>query len=88
MGFVFGPCFAEQYLVSFLVSHLDGEEGAGRFTLLAFSCQVTVSVLCLFLVLPWIDLQCVIVIFRAYSLTFWSIKFQVSFLIKYKPKVS
>ena len=58
VGFVFGHCFVVQYLVSFLVSnHLTRAERAGCLY------HVAVSVLCLFLMVPWIDLQCVIVVF-------------------------
>ena len=45
------------------VIHLHGEERAGCFTFNVFLCLVNVSVLWLFLTLPWIGLQCVIVLF-------------------------
>ena len=41
-GFVFGPCFNMQYLVSFQIcNHLAGEERAGYFTLIVslMSCD-------------------------------------------------
>ena len=47
VGFVFGPCFIMQYLVSFLV--FTDKEKAGCFTLVVFLHHVAVSVLCLFL---------------------------------------
>ena len=58
-------CFVIQCLVSCLaLNHLDEEERAGYFTLIVFLmfCDCY-SVLCVFLTLPWVDLQCVIVIF-------------------------
>ena len=52
-----GPCFVMQYRVSFLVFNpLAEEERAGCFTLLWCFCGVIVSVLCLFLVVLWVDL--------------------------------
>ena len=44
--FIFGPCFVMR---------------AGRFTLIMSFCHVTVSALCLFLAVPLVGLQCVIV---------------------------
>ena len=61
-GFMSGLCFAIQYFMSFWICyHLDGEKRAGCFTLTVF--LVTVSVLWLFLTVPWIGLQCVILVF-------------------------
>ena len=55
-GFVFGPCFVVQYLVSFLVELV-------AFTLIPFWYIVTVGSLCLFLAVPWIGLRSVFVAF-------------------------
>ena len=55
---VYGPCFVVQYLVSSLVlqsSHW-GKEGC-----LLNCSHVAVSVHCLFLMVPWVGLQCLIV---------------------------
>ena len=65
---MFGPCFAVHYLVYFRVcNHLGGEKKNGCFTLIAFQCHLTVSVLCLFLTVPWVGLQCVIVAFPGHT---------------------
>ena len=54
IGFVFSPCSAMQFLVSFIgCNHFAVEARAGCFTLIVFLLIVAVSVLCLFLkVLP------------------------------------
>ena len=36
-------------------------------TLIAFCCLVAPSVLCLFLMVPWVDIQCVIVVFPGHT---------------------
>ena len=54
---MFGHCFFVHYLGSVLVCI----NLAGCFTLFAFQCHLTVSVLCLYLMVPWVGLQCVIV---------------------------
>ena len=52
------------YCMSFLVlNHLDEEERAGCFAFLCFRCLVTVNDLWLFLMVPWVGLQHVIVVF-------------------------
>ena len=72
-----------QYLVSFIVlqssfitlkkyvtvTYVDEEETAGCFTLLVFlvSCDC-VSVLWLFLMVPWVGLKCVNVVFPGNAL--------------------
>ena len=49
--------------MSFLfLNHLDEEEIAGYFTLSSL-CPVIVIILRLFLTVPWVGLQCVIVVF-------------------------
>ena len=37
--------------------------------LLSYRCIVTINVLCLFLTVPWVGLQCVIVVFPDHTLT-------------------
>ena len=51
--------------------HLNGEERAGCFALLSSSCLVTVSVLWLFLVVPWVSMRCVIVVFPDHNHLFF-----------------
>ena len=46
-----------------LCNHLAEEERAGCFTLIVLLCHLTVIVLSLFLMVPWVGLQCVIVAF-------------------------
>ena len=59
---MFVPCFVVHYSVSFLVcNHLTGKEKAGCFTLIAFLCHLSVSVLCHFITVPLVGLQHVIV---------------------------
>ena len=57
---MFGHCFVIQYFKCVLLNcnHLDGEERAGCFTLIVFS-----DVLWLFVTVPCVGLQCVIVVF-------------------------
>ena len=51
------------YFVSYLVCiHLSEEERAGYFVL-TFFCRVTVNILWFFLTVPWVGLQCAIVVF-------------------------
>ena len=65
----YGSCFVVQYLMSFAIISLGERERerererekAGCLTLIAFKCYLTVGVLCLFLTVPWVSLQCVIV---------------------------
>ena len=67
-GFVIGPCFVMQYLLSFLFcNYLAEEERAGCFTLIAFllpcGCYCSLS-------LPHsavLGLQCVIVAFSCHT---------------------
>ena len=44
-------------------NNLEEEEKAGCFALLPYRCLVTVNVLWLFLAVPWVGLQYVIVVF-------------------------
>ena len=67
-GSGFGPCFVMHYLASILVLqyHLDEEERAGYFTLIIFleSCGYF---LWIFLTVPWVGLQCMIVVFPEHT---------------------
>ena len=47
-------------------NHLDEEERAGCFVLIVL-CLVTVNVLWLFLSVPWVGLQCVILVFPEHT---------------------
>ena len=47
----------------YVCNHLDKEERACCFVLLSFWGLVTVNVLLLFRSVPWVGLQCVIVVF-------------------------
>ena len=60
---MFVPCFVVHCFVSVVVlqSREIERERAGCFT--SFWWLVTVSVLCLFLILPLVSLQCVIVVY-------------------------
>ena len=75
---MFGPCFVMQYLVSVLSSfafislrNRDLEMVALLLHLLPSLCLVAVSVLWLFLKLPWVGLQCVIVAFPDHTDTYF-----------------
>ena len=51
------------YFMSFQIcNHLEEEEKLVVFLLLFYSCHVTVNALWLFLTVPWVGLQCVIVV--------------------------
>ena len=55
--------FGMHYIVSFLVfNHLKEEERAGCFAFVVIRCLVTVYVLGFFITVPWVGLQCVIVV--------------------------
>ena len=55
--------------------HHDEEERAGCFALIAFLSLVTVNVPLLFLTVPWVGLQCVIVVFPDHTKTqLWLLK--------------
>ena len=55
--------------VHLVCSHLDGEERGGCSSW----CPVTVSVLLLFLAMPWVGVQCVIVAFPDHTHLFLGI---------------
>ena len=59
---MFGPCIVMQYLVLILVLILRKRKLV-TLLLLSYKCIVTVNVLWLFLTMPWVGLQCVIVEF-------------------------
>ena len=72
---MFGSCFVMQYLLSFIkfCNHLAEEEKVVCFTFIVFLMHVAVSVLCLFLAVPWVSMWSVIVAFLVilvYSLAF------------------
>ena len=48
-------------------NHLEDEERAGCFAFIVYECSVTVYVLWLFLTVPWVDLQYVIVVFSDHT---------------------
>ena len=78
--FMAGPCFVVHYLVSSLQSSRWERKIAGCFTLISFQRHLTVSVLCRYLTVLWVGLQCVIVAFPSqYSLTFSSFLLKVNF---------
>ena len=54
--------------------------------LLSYGCLCTVNVMWLFLTVPWVGLQCVIVVFRDYSLTFLCDAFFLSCVFVYSHK--
>ena len=58
---MFGPCLVVHYLVSFAIISL------GKRGLVELPCHLTISGLCLFLVVPWIGLQCVILAFPGHT---------------------
>ena len=53
---------------------------AGYFTLTVFLILVTFKVLCLFLMILWVGLQCVIVVFPAQFHLLCSVLYLVSYL--------
>ena len=59
-GSVFGICYVLHYLVSFLVLQSSSR---GKESWLIALIVATVSVVLLFLTVPWVGLQCVIVKF-------------------------
>ena len=67
--------FVVRYFMSFLFcNHLDGEERAGCFALLSLSSWCLVVVVWLFLAVPWVCLQFVIVIFPDHTHLLFSLK--------------
>ena len=61
---VFGPCFVMQYLVAIISLRTRELDALRKWS---SSCCVAVSVLCLFLMVPWVGLQCVIVAFPGHT---------------------
>ena len=47
----------------YFCNHLEEEEKASCLSLLSYRCTVTINVLWLFFAVPWVGMQCVIVIF-------------------------
>ena len=60
-------------LTSFTII-LKRKRELGAFLLLSYRCLVTVNVLCLFLTVPWIGLQCVIVVFPDHTHLLFGLK--------------
>ena len=74
MGVLCLSLFGMHYSVSFLVcNHLEEEETAGcfAFVVLPSECLVSVYVLWLFLTVPWVGLQCVIVVVPDHTYFFY-----------------
>ena len=63
-----------------LENHLEEVERAGCFAFIANGCLVTVNAMWLFLTVPWVGLQCVIVVFPGH--TYFFIKYPGSVLYK------
>ena len=64
-----GPYFVVHYLVSSFAIILLERKGACCFTLIAFQCHLTDSVMCLLTTVHvlWVGLQCVIVAFPSHT---------------------
>ena len=64
-GFCVGLCFGISLLcvLSSFAIILTRKRELIALLLLCFKCLVTVNVLCFFLTVPWVGLQCVIVVF-------------------------
>ena len=62
MVVLFGPCSVVRCCVvpRVVIISQGKTDIPGCFTLIAYWCHVTVSILCLFLMVPWVGLQCVI----------------------------
>ena len=71
-------CFVVHYFVSFLAlqSSLRGRERADGFAFMSSRCLVTVNVLWLFLKVPWVCLQCLIVVFPDHTHLLKTSKYQ------------
>ena len=74
---IFGPCFVVPYLVSFLIVLQSSRWGRANFVFLV-SCGC--YVLFLFLTVPWVGLQCVIVAFPAHTHLMFKAQFRLPFL--------
>ena len=61
--FVFDLLYALLYVHSSFVIILKRKRKLVALLLLSYRCLVTVNVLWLFLTMPWVGLQCVIVVF-------------------------
>ena len=67
MGLYVCLCFSMHYFVPFLALQEERERELFVLLLLSCGCLVTVNLLCLFLTVPGIGLQCVIAVFPDYS---------------------
>ena len=59
--------FVVHHLVSIFANILQGKKKSGCFTLIEFNCHFNVNVLCLFLVVLWVGVQCVILAFPSHT---------------------
>ena len=59
--------YALFYVLSSFAIILTWKRNLVALLLLSFGCLVTVYVLLLFLTVPWVGLQCVIVVFHAHT---------------------
>ena len=55
--------YAYLCVFSSVCNHLNEEEMADCFAFLPFLCLVTINVVWFFLTVPWVGLECVIVVF-------------------------
>ena len=62
-----GPCFVVHYLVSSFAIISLGKKDSWLLYFNCLYCHLTVSVLCLFLTVLWVGLQCVIVAFPSHT---------------------
>ena len=65
-------------------NYLDGEERAGCLTV-SFWCLVIVIVLWLFATVPWVGLQCVIVVFPDHTLLIFDLSFEIYLRFNQQP---
>ena len=69
-------CYALLCVYSSFVMILKRKRKLFAVLLLPYRCIVTVNVLCLFLTVPWVGLQCVIVVFPDHTHYFFILLFQ------------
>ena len=75
-GCVIGPCFAMYNLVAFqFCNHLAEEEIAGCFTFIVFLLLSVFGAMCLFLMVSWVGLQCVIVAFPGHTFLLFEVHY-------------
>ena len=54
--------------ITWFCNHLGEEKRVVALLLLSFGCLVTLNALWLFITVPWVSLQCVIVVFLDHTL--------------------